>query len=142
MSRSTSAANVRAVYVPGVIANDTGRNDGAGLFNVVLYPPERTLFGAYTLPNIRGIVADNSTHCEMPSQSLDERLTEKSVQLAELGVRYLLLILNNLVASILSVFIFIMYIERRKCKVDKNFSFYCSTTAFEEKTRISCAKNR
>jgi len=100
------------------------------------------LLGAYTLPNMRGIVALNNTHCEMPSQSLDERLTEKSVQLAELGVRYLLLILNNLVASILSVFIFIMYIERRKCKVDKNFSFYCSTTAFEEKTRISCAKNR
>ena len=37
----------------------------------------------------------------MPSQSLDERLTEKSVQLAELGVRYLLLTLRSLVASIL-----------------------------------------
>ena len=115
-----------------------GKNESGGLNNVVLIRPVSTLLGAYTLPNILGMVALNSTHCEMPSQSLDERLTEKSVQLAELGVRYLLLILNNLVASILSVFIFIMYIERRKCKVDKNFSFYCSQRS--KKRRGSAAQ--
>ena len=79
--------------------------------------------GAYTLPNMRGIVADNSTHCEMPSQSRLARLTEKSVQLAELGVRYLELILRSFVASIFCFLFIIMCIERRKCKVGKSFLF-------------------
>ncbi len=146
ITRSNSAARSNAVYVPGVIGNATGRNESGGLNNVVLTRPVRTLLGAYTLPNILGMVADNSTHCEMPSQSLDERLTEKSVQLAELGVRYLELILRSFVASI---FCFLFYKcaladahRKKKMQSRQKFLVHCSTTALLENTLISCAKNR
>ena len=51
-------------------------------------------------------VYDNSTHCEIFSQSLESMFTLKSAHDALLGVLYLLFILNNFVASIVLFFIY------------------------------------